>query len=131
MTLSMSVHSLVWFNVIIGAFWALCLRLSASTTEELEALLADAVIAAMHVAHLSHKEFAFALGIDEKQLRRQLAREPGQHLSIYRLLRAPLLWWTCFGPSLMAIVFKRRWQEIKAEAEALRADAVAAAKRVA
>jgi hypothetical protein len=124
-------HAPFWvLQVVVGLFWCLGMRLSAASLDELETLLVEAFVDAMHRAHLSFKEMAYAMRrgeqdtFDEAQLRRQLAREKGQHLSLFRLLGAPLSWWVFFGPTLMAIVFRRRWQEMRDELDAMRADVV-------
>jgi hypothetical protein len=134
MTLLPHSISQAWLLIVL-LLWVLGMRLSASTTDELEQLLVDAFIEAMHRAGLTFKEMAYAMRrghqdkFDEAQLRRQLALEPGQHLSLFRLLGAPLSWWMFFGPSLIAIVFRKRLAEVREEAEAMRADLKAAIKR--
>lgn len=100
---------------IACAIYLCAYRLTVSTTDDLEALLVEAFYDAMHRAHLTLKEMAFAMGIDRAQLERQLRREKGQQLSVYRLLHAPTTWWIYFGPSLTFIVARKHWQELKEE----------------
>jgi hypothetical protein len=86
--------------------------LAAADLDELEKLLLQAVIDAMHSAHLTVKELAFAMRMDEKQLRRQLEGQPHQHLALVKLFRAPFSFWTWFGPSLIALIARKRFAEL-------------------
>ena len=121
--------------IIVAAVYVIGLRLSTVSTDELEQLLCDGFLDAMHRAGLNLKAMAYAMRrgeqdtFDEAQLRRQLARERGQHISLFRLLGCPMTWWCYFGPSLMAIVARKRWAEMQDEAEAMRADLRAAVRR--
>jgi len=102
--------------IVVGAF-GLCAGLSAMTTEECERLLVAAFLDAMAVAQLTTTQMAAAMGIHESLLRRQLAREdPNAHLSLFRLLRAPAVWWAHFGPALLYILWRREWQTVVEDA---------------
>lgn len=106
---------------IVGvACWVLVLRLSTVDTSELEMLLAQSVVNALHAAQLTQKEAAAAMRIDIKQLGRQLRGEPMQHLSLTKLIRLPFVFWLHFGPTLMWLVAKKRYDEIAAEVEQLK-----------
>lgn len=106
-------------QIALGFLAALPSVLAAISTDDLEAMLAQAVLDAMHAAHVPFKAMASAMGIDEAQFRRQLAREHGQHLSIYRVLHCPFAWWLHFGPALMLIVWTSRWRELAHDGDAV------------
>lgn len=91
--------------------WLLVHHVMAAQTDDLEQIVADAVTAAMHAAGLTAKEMAFRMRIDESQLRKQLRAEPQNHLSLSRLVR---VWeiWIFLGPAILAIVARRRWNEV-------------------
>lgn len=55
-----------------------------------------AVIDALADAHLSRKEAAQYMGLHEPHLSRQLAGEPGTHLSLWRLASLPQAFWDAF-----------------------------------
>ncbi len=86
--------------------------LAAADTTELEQLLSTAVLDALNAAHLSVKEAAHYMRIDTEQLRRQLKNEPKQYLSLLKLLSLPFGFWLAFSPSLIAIVYRKRMQDM-------------------
>lgn len=98
--------------------WVLAYRLTAASTDDLEQLLAQAVLDCLHAARLTRKEAAGLMGIDEAQLNRQLRGEPMAHLSLSRLVRlatsspAGLVFWAHLGPRLAYLVAARRYEEI-------------------
>ncbi len=81
-------------------------------TTELEQLLSTAVMDALNAAHLSVKEAAHYMRIDPEQLRRQLKNEPKQYLSLLKLLSLPFGFWLSFSPALIAIVYRKRMQDM-------------------
>ena len=100
-------------QLAVLVLYALCLRLSCSTTHDLELMLAQAVVDALQASHLSIKEAAALLGIDEGQFRHQLKCERQHQLSLTKLVtRMPYVFWLHLGPSLMLIVAKKRWAEM-------------------
>ncbi len=86
--------------------------LATADTTELEQLLSAAVLDALNAAHLSVKEAAHYMGIDPEQLRRQLKNEPKQYLSLLKLLSLPFGFWLAFSPALIAIVYRKRMQDM-------------------
>ena len=60
------------------------------------AAMRHAVIDALADAHISRKEAASLMGIKEPHLSRQLAGEPGTHLSLWRLASLPESFWDAF-----------------------------------
>ena len=62
-----------------------------------------AVRQAIADAHLSHKAVALTMGIPESQLARQLAGEPGTHLSLWRLASLPEVFWDAFDARRAAV----------------------------
>jgi hypothetical protein len=86
--------------------------LATADTSELEQLLSTAVMDALNAAHLSVKEAAHYMRIDPEQLRRQLKNEPKQYLSLLKLLSLPFGFWLNFSPSLIAIVYRKRMQDM-------------------
>lgn len=101
-----------WFlQIVVYLIVGLAMRCSAMTTDDLEAVLTQTVTDAMHASHLTIKEAAWKMGIDEKQLRRQLNREPHQYLALVRLFRLPFAFWLCFTPALVALVYRKRMAE--------------------
>lgn len=109
-------HASLWqlgFLII----WVLAYRLMATSTDDLEQILAQAVLDCLHAAHLTRKEAAALMGIDEAQLNRQLRAEPMNHLSLSRLVRlatapAGVVFWAHLGPRLAYLVAQRRYEEI-------------------
>ena len=85
---------------------------AAADTTELEQLLSAAVMDALNSAHLTVKEAAYYMHIDPEQLRRQLKNEPKQYLSLLKLLSLPFGFWLAFSPALIAIVYKKRMQDM-------------------
>lgn len=59
-------------------------------------LMRQAVSDALLEAHISRKEAAAWMGIKEPQLARQLAGEPGTHISLWRLAALPQSFWDAF-----------------------------------
>lgn len=108
-------HSSVWFFPVIVGAMLVCQGLMAADLDELEGLVLRAVTDAMHSAHLTIKEMAFAMRIDEKQLRRQLERQPHQHLALVKLFRAPFSFWCFFSPTLIALIARKRFAELTEE----------------
>jgi hypothetical protein len=103
------VAAIVWFAVMV--------RMMASTTDDLEQLAAQAVIDALHAARISRKEAAALMGLDEAQLNRQLRAEPMNHLSLFRLLRMAtstkgVVFWAVLTPALGYLIAQRRLEEI-------------------
>lgn len=102
-----------------GSVWQLlaaivCFALvgaTAANTDEIERMLGQAVADALHAAHISIKEAATCMKLDEAQFRRQLRAEPSQQLSLTRLIRLPFSVWLFFGPSLIQIVYRKRLEE--------------------
>jgi hypothetical protein len=86
--------------------------LAAADTTELERLLSASVLDALNAAHLSVKEAAHYMRIDPEQLRRQLKNEPKQYLALLKLLSLPFGFWLAFSPSLIAIVYRKRMQDM-------------------
>ncbi len=85
---------------------------AAADTTELEQMLSAAVLDALNAAHLTVKEAAFYMHIDPEQLRRQLKNEPKQYLSLLKLLSLPFGFWLAFSPALIAIVYRKRMQDM-------------------
>lgn len=120
MAIFLFLHSSVHFTAIqIGGLvlWVLVMRLSTIDTAEIELLLAQSVVNALHAAQLTQKDAAAYMRIDIKQLGRQLRGEPMQHLSLTKLVRLPFVFWLSFGPALMYLVAKKRYDEIAEEVE--------------
>lgn len=115
MTLMSGQASLWQLGLLV--LWLLAHRLMATTTDDLEQLLAQAVLDCLHAAHLTRKEAAAVMGIDEAQFNRQLRAEPMNHLSLSRLVRlasapAGVVFWAHLGPRLAYLVAQRRYEEI-------------------
>lgn len=94
-------------QALVVAAYLLCLRMSAADTTELERLIGLAVVDALDRCALPIKAAAAVMGTDENNLRQALKRDPGRHLSIYRLARLPLSFWIHFLPTLSALVVKQ------------------------
>ena len=109
-------------QILILLLWALVFRLSVVSTDDLEQLLVDGVRDTLLGVGLTIKEAAYDMRIDENQLRRQLNREPNQYLALVRLFRLPFRFWMAFGPLLMYLVAKKRWQEIDADVRVIASD---------
>jgi len=88
------------------------LKLAASSTDGLERDLGQAVLDALDRAHLTVKEAAALMRIDESQFRKQLRGEASNHLSLTRLMRLPYRFWLWLSPSLIYLVAKRNAEEI-------------------
>lgn len=102
--------TLFQFLCVVG--WLFTLRLSTMDTTHLEQLVAQAVQQAFHAAQLTRKEAAALMRIDESQLGKQLRGEPGQHISLTRLMRLTGTgFWIWFGPTLLLIVARERYAE--------------------
>lgn len=107
------------FHVGIGSSWQVLVLFimfalvacTVASTDEIEKMLCQAVTDAMHAAHLSVKEVAAYMRLDEAQLRHQLRGSPSNHLSLTRLIRLPFSFWLFFGPALIAIVYRKRLEE--------------------
>lgn len=99
-------------HIALVVLWLAAMKLSAMDTETLERLLAHAVVDALHMAQISRKEAAALMRIDIGQLNRQLRAEPHQHISLTRLMRlCGTSFWLWFGPALLLIVARERYQE--------------------
>lgn len=109
MTLVGGDFTLVQFVVAV-LFYAGILATVASTPD-LEAMLRDAITDALHGAHLSIQETAYAQGICERLWRQQLAGESHRHISLTKLIKLPFSFWLFFGPSLMAVIYRKRLME--------------------
>jgi hypothetical protein len=110
----MHAHVFGHFNlglILIALFYALMLRASAMETDELEKLLVQGLWDAINAAHLSIKEAAYYMKLDESQLRKQLRCEPGQQLALVRVFRLPFSVWMFFAPCMMSLVYKKRLSE--------------------
>lgn len=93
--------------------WLLLMRLSAVETDTLERLLAHAVVDALHMARVSRKEAAALMKVDYQQLGRQLRAEPGEHLSLTKMMRlCGTSFWFWFGPSLMLLVAREGYANL-------------------
>lgn len=96
------------FQVGVTAVWLFCLRLSAVQRDtELEKVLGQAVLNALDSIHLTLKEAAPIMGIDEANLRSMLRGEGRYHLGLVHLARLPFAFWTWFGPTLFFLMAKR------------------------
>lgn len=108
-------------QILLGLVFVGFRLLAAVEVEALEALLTAAVGNALHSAHLSIKEAAHCMGLDPEQLRRQLANEPKQYLSLKKMLMGtpevdgatglPFAFWLHFSPALVQIVYTKRMRE--------------------
>lgn len=103
--------------------WLLCQRLAAADLSELEQLLGAAVLEALERAHLPVKVAAPTIGMDESNFRKALRGEPGHHISLTRLVRLPLSFWSVFLPSLSYLVVKLHVTQIIEDAKSLRRQA--------
>lgn len=113
-------HSALLAQFVLGLFWMLGMRLMASTTEQLEADLRDAVMKAMFAADLVPKQLADNAGISLSHLHHCLNPERPEKLAIAHVVRFGFRFWCFFGPTLMRIVAQRRWQELADEFNARR-----------
>jgi len=95
---------------VAGACFAL--KLSASSTDDLEKALGQAVLDSLDRAHITVKEAAAIMHLDESNFRKQLRGEPSNHISLTRLLRLPYRFWLWLSPSLIYLVAKRNAEEI-------------------
>lgn len=95
-------------------FACLVLALKASTvsTDDLEKILGLAVLESLERARVTVKEAAALMKLDESHFRKQLRGEPGNHLSLTRLVRLPYAFWLWFSPSLIYLVAKKNAIEI-------------------
>lgn len=98
-------------EVVVILLYGLFLKASTVDTEDLEKLLAQAVWDALNAAHISIKEAAYAMDMDESQLRKQLRAEKSQHLNLTKLFRLPFAFWMWFSPSLMSLIYRKRMVE--------------------
>lgn len=98
-------------QIVVVVIWVLLIRLATLETIDLEAMLRQGILDAMHAAHLSVQETAFAQRICERQWRKQLAGEDQHQISLTRLIRMPFTFWLSFGPALMALIYRKRLQE--------------------
>lgn len=104
-----------WFapawQVIALAAWLLLIHAAVSAPDdEIEALLRQAVIDALHAAHLTLKDAAFAMRLHHSQLEKQLRGEG--LISLTRLVRLPWVFWFHFSPALIALVTKKHLREL-------------------
>lgn len=121
-------HSVLFGHVsaleIVGVVvYGLFLKAAAANTDELEQTLAQAIADALNAAHLSVKEAAYFMRLDESQLRKQLRAEPSQHVSLTRLIRLPFSFWLHFSPALISIIYRKRMQEFAQSMEDMRGQA--------
>jgi hypothetical protein len=94
-------------HVIAFAVWAVCMRLNAASTDELEKLLGLAVLDGLDRAHITVKEAASLMKWDENHFRQAIRYEKSRHISLTRLVRLPLSFWVHFLPVLTALVVRR------------------------
>lgn len=92
--------------------WVLLVQLTAASTDELEKILAAAVLESLERARITTKEAAALMKLDESNLRKQLRGEPANHISLTRLIRLPWSFWLWFSPSLAYLVAKKNTMEI-------------------
>lgn len=93
-------------------FGFLALKLAAANLDDLEQILGRAVLESLEHAHITVKEAAALMRLDESQFRKQLRGEPSNHLSLTRLVRLPYTFWLWFSPSLIYLVAKKNHAEI-------------------
>lgn len=99
---------LSWSGVVLVAGWLFCQRLSIMATDDLEQVLGIAVLDALGAIHLTVKEAAPMMRVNEANLRSMLRGEGKYHLGMVHLLRLPFQFWFWFGPVLFALVAKQR-----------------------
>lgn len=99
-------------QIALGLVFVLFRVLAAADLSELEQFLAGAVRDALNAAHVDLKVAAGCMGITDSQLAKQLRGEPGHFISLTRLIRVPFAFWLFFGPSLIALVYRKRMQEM-------------------
>lgn len=110
------------------AIWLVLSQLSVVDTDEIELLLAEAVRDSLRMARITEDDAAGKMRMDVSLLRRQLRGEPNNHISLTRLIRLSYEFWLWFGPVLMFLVSKRRFDqigdELSQEMETIRARAL-------
>jgi len=105
--------SVSWWQVVLPTLWVIGLRATCvQTSDEIEAVLGEAVGLALQQARVTTKEAATLMRIDESQLRHSLRGSKGYHFSLNRLVRLPFAFWLHFGPALIYLVAKKNIQEI-------------------
>lgn len=92
--------------------WLLGLRVTAASTEDLDAALRIALIDSLGRARLTDKEAADLMRWDVHNFRHALRGDPRHHLSLTRLVRLPWTFWLIFLPDLTYVVAKQRVREI-------------------
>jgi hypothetical protein len=86
--------------------------LSAVSVDSLEKMLGLAVLDALEACHLTVKEAAPLMRLDESNLRSMLRGDGKYHLGVVHLARLPFTFWLCFGPKLFGLVARQNLEAI-------------------
>lgn len=94
--------------VVVYVAWSVGLRMSIKLDDEGIRVLVGATVAdALARSHITVKEAAAIMSIDESQLRHGLRGEKGYHISLARLAMMPMDFWAHFWPSVAYLVAKK------------------------
>lgn len=94
--------------VVAASVPVVIMRLSCVQPDaELEKILGRAVLDALDAIHLTVKEAAPLMKVDESNLRSMLRGEGKYKLGLVHIARLPFSFWTVFGPVLFFLLAKR------------------------
>jgi hypothetical protein len=97
-------------ELLFHASW--CVAVAVSDVDSIEQAASEAFCVALDTAHICIKEAAVLMGLDEANLRKQIKREKGHHLSFFRMFRLPCAFWFAFSPALFFLIGKKRIAEL-------------------
>ena len=110
---STSVDYSLLYWVLAGGLVAGLKGMAAQSEDRLEKVLGQAVLDALNAVHLSVKESAALMKVDEGNLRSMLRGEGKYHLGLVHLARLPFSFWTVFGPVLFFLMAQQSLHEIR------------------
>ncbi len=100
-----------WTSIAFVIAWLFFCRLSSFATEDLEALLCEAVLDCLRRAGLTVEQAADVMKINYFNLQKALKRERGRAIPLLALFRLPFLFWMFFLPELSYLVAKKHVRE--------------------
>lgn len=80
--------------------------------DHIEAIVNDAIINCLSLAHIPVKEAAAVTGMSETNFRKALTGESYRHITLVHLLKLPYKFWLYFGPQVMWLVARKHAIEI-------------------
>lgn len=94
-------------QILMTAAFSMGTFLTVASSDDLERVLGMAVLDGLDAIHLSVKEAAPIMRVDEANLRSMLRGESRYHLGLIHIARLPFKFWYWFGPVLFALLLKR------------------------